>query len=335
MTPFETIASYGALIDVRATAFLTRTDSTLYSMLSYFMGYTDEHSLPVAAVAGKRLRPGLLLYLAERHRMLDAALPVALSIELFHNFTLIHDDIEDHDELRRGRPTVWKLWGVNKAINAGDAQLICSLQALREENVLKEETYRELEHFLLNQYLKVIEGQHLDFILTELPLSDKEVTVERYLEMITKKSAELIGASTKAAGIIAGVSAEEQDALYAFGLNLGIAYQLKDDYESLWGDTGVTGKNSAGDIVERKKTYPILFAQENLSQEDSPRLEEFYASAAASVEEVLGLLEKASARDATSKLIKQYVDKAKESLTKTSLNNDSKDLLEEFVTTLL
>ena len=335
MTALDTIAEYGARIDARADSFLARGDEGLYGMLRYFMGYIDEKFVPVTESGGKRLRPGLLLYVAEQYGTLDAALPAALSIELFHNFTLIHDDIEDHDELRRGRPTVWKLWGVNKAINAGDAQVICSMQALRDKNVLEEETYRELEQFLLNQYLKVIEGQHLDFTLAELALHSNDVSVERYLEMARKKSAELVAASTKAAAVIAQRPVEEQECLYTFGLNLGIGWQLKDDRDSLWGEAGVTGKNFAGDILEHKKTYPILFARKNLSFEDSTRLEELYASTATSVEEVLDLLEKAGALDATRELIKHYVEEAKESLTKISLSNDSKKLLEEFVSTLL
>ncbi len=335
MSAFETIASYGSRVDVRADGFLTRNSSELYGMLRYFMGYTDEHFEPTTLAKGKRLRPGLLLYLANQYGVLEKAFPAALATELFHNFTLIHDDIEDGDELRRGRPTVWKLWGVNKAINAGDAQLICAMQALRDGNVLKEGTYTLLEQFLLTLYLKVIEGQQLDFVLAETSLSAKEVTVDSYLEMITKKSAELIAASTWAAGCIAERSLEEQTALYGFGLNFGIAYQLRDDRESIWGDSKKTGKESGGDMREHKKTYPIIYARDVLSKEDSTRLQELYAEEIVSVEAVLILLEKAGTHEGISKLIRKYANEANECLSNTSLSSDAKETLKKLVEELV
>ena len=299
------------------------------------MGYTDERFQAITLGAGKRLRPGILLYLADQYGVLEKAFPAALSIELFHNFTLIHDDIEDNDELRRGRPTVWKLWGVNKAINAGDAQLICAMQALRDGNLLKEETYVALEQFLLAHYLKVIEGQHLDFVLAETSLSAKEITVDSYLEMITKKSAELVAASTWAAGCIAECSSEEQAALYGFGLNLGIAYQLHDDHESIWGDSKKTGKKSGGDMREHKKTNPVLHARDVLSEDDSMRLQELYTEEVVSIEAVLELLKKAEAQQATVQLIKKHVGEARRFLSNTTLSSRAKETLEKLLEELV
>src|SRR5258708_5945803 len=111
--PLEVVGTFGARIDARAEAFLKRNDYALYGMMRYFMGYADERFTAILHPVGKRVRPGLLLLIADSYGIAEDALPAALSIELFHNFTLIHDDVVDHDELRRGRPTVWKLWGTD------------------------------------------------------------------------------------------------------------------------------------------------------------------------------------------------------------------------------
>lgn len=334
MTALETIGSYGAKIDIPARQMLAQPGE-LYSMLQYFMGYVDERFSPLGAVAGKRTRPGLLLYLAEAFGSLGKALPAAVSIELFHNFTLIHDDIEDHDETRRGRPTVWKLWGVNKALNAGDAQVILALETLAKDNELSTEVHLKLQQFLLHQYRLVIEGQHLDFDLTEASLDSASVTESAYRTMIGKKSAALIAASAKAAGIIAERSETELEALYAFGWNLGLAYQLYDDRQSIWASTEKTGKDAAGDIRERKKTLPIIYARDTLPKASAQIFCSYYADPNIETESILALLEEASAQEYIDTEIEVHKKKAIESLRHLSISEEQRELLKASVEELL
>lgn len=337
MSSVDIIGDYGRRVDAPAEQLLSSNNSSMYGMMRYFMGYADEHFMPVHSSVGRRMRPGIMLYVADAYGALKAALPAALSIELFHNFSLIHDDIEDHDELRRGRPTVWKIWGVNQAINAGDAQLVLSMQALRQGNTLQESTYIELEQFLFAQYLKVAEGQHLDFLLTETSLKDREVVnEERYLEMIQKKTAELIATSLKVGGLVSGSDPENQEHLYQFGLNIGIAYQLNDDRQSIWGTTLETGKCEAGDIVERKKTLPVLYARDMLPAADQSRLAALYENAEEKcTEEIIALLDATDAQDYLSKKIAFYKNNALDSLGHTTLPDQHKTVLESLAHELI
>ena len=335
MSSIDLIGQYGARIDAAATELLSNSESSMYGMLRYFMGYADEQLVPGDHMVGKRLRPGLLLFVADSYGALERALPAALAVELFHNFSLIHDDIEDNDELRRGRPTVWKLWGVNQAINAGDAQLILSLQALRKNSVLDESVCAEVEQILLSCFLEVAEGQHRDFALTDADLTDSTVTEEAYTEMITKKSAELIATSFKLGGRIAGSCPEDLDALHELGLNLGVAYQLHDDRQSIWGDLSETGKNAAGDILERKKTLALIHARDSLGPLDRERLIDLYADRSASVDEILALLERSAAQKYLQGKIDAYKGRSFEALARTKLPAERKEVVEQLISELI
>lgn len=337
-SPLETIGAYGARIDAPAITFLTRGGYALYGMMRYFMGYTDEHFEASTHPVGKRVRPGLALLVADSYGILEETIPAALSIELFHNFTLIHDDIVDHDELRRGRPTVWKLWGVDHAINTGDAQLILALRALEEPPYTSLENRATLRARLLDRYLEVIEGQYLDFTLAAAKLNDPFVTEEAYLTMTNKKTSKLVRAALEAAPILAGKSEEEINALGDFGENLGMAYQLYDDWQGIWGAPEKTGKRRAGDIYECKKTLPVIFAREHLTATDQKRLEELYDNGTpddTGVEEVLGLFSKTNAQKTLEGYALRYKEKAIQALAHTKLSESAKTLLEQATSSLV
>lgn len=336
--PLTTLSSYGRRIDPLAEKLFTKSTLPMYGMLRYFMGFTDEHFTPIQPIAGKRFRPGLLLFLADAYNVADEALGSALSVELFHNFTLIHDDIEDHDELRRGRPTVWKVWGVEEAINTGDAQFVLCMLALKEGNTLPFPLLSNIEQFLLERYLEVFEGQHLDFALALKPLTDEAVTEASYLTMIEKKTAVLVGAGTKAAGLCAGRPADETDALYTFGRTFGLAYQMFDDYRSIWLDAETTGKAHAGDLRERKKTLPVLRARDTLTGEDKTRFLELYAreeTTDSDIEELLRLLEKTDAKSYTRSHIDALLAEAEGALSTLSISDEAKRELNDIVRALV
>lgn len=230
---------------------------TLYGMLLYHLGWADTAFRPTESKAGKRLRPIFLLLACEsQNGDWQQALPAAAAIELLHNFTLIHDDIEDHDRTRRGRPTLWAVWGEAQAINAGDALFSLayrSLFNLRKTGVSPETILRAVNCYT-DAILHITEGQHLDLSFE----AESEVDEGTYLTMIQGKTAALLGLACELGGMLAGSSEARLAALQDFGVELGIAFQMQDDWLGLWGNAEQTGKPVGSDLRNRKKTLPIL-----------------------------------------------------------------------------
>lgn len=318
-----------ALIDSKIeSVFIEAGTLPMYHMLRYFMGFENDLQKPTEGIHGKRTRSALLLLIADMFGGAESALDLAAGIELFHNFTLIHDDIVDNDVMRRGQPTVWKLWGVDHGINAGDAQLLLTNQCLLRA-YKKDPKNGGAGALLLNAYFQeVVEGQYLDFELTKKKLDDVEVTEDAYLEMIRKKTAVLVGAASSAGGKVTGCDAETVGKLYAYGEALGLAYQIVDDFVSVWGDVHKTGKHAYGDILERKKTYPVLYTRDHGNKE---RLAKLYGKEGAltdvEVQEILSLFEEAGAREATQVYIDLHVKKAKDSAVSLPLDEKAKETL--------
>ena len=233
-----------------------------YNMMQYHMGWLDEDFQPVQVPAGKRLRPMLcLLACAEVGGDPSQALPAAAAIELLHNFSLIHDDIEDGDEMRRHRATVWKIWGVPQAINAGDGMFTlayAALQRLTRLGVDSGVTLAALDTFT-STCLALTEGQHLDMDFEQR----EQVTADEYLRMIQGKTAALISAAVAIGARIGGASTDQTAALQKFGQSIGLAFQIQDDILGIWGDPAVTGKAAGNDILRHKKSLPLLHALEH------------------------------------------------------------------------
>jgi geranylgeranyl diphosphate synthase, type I len=245
----------------------------LYEMLAYHLGLDGN----APQRGGKRIRPllGVLAYqsLGGDYRK---ALPGAAALELGHNFSLVHDDIEDADRERRHRPTLWALWGIPAAINAGDALFALSRLALYR--LLDGEDYDDRRVLdLMKIYdetcLALCEGQYLDISFERRD----DVTVEAYYEMIGKKTAALLGASVMAGAILAVDDTEVHEAYRQFGYDLGMAFQMADDIKGTFWSSEDSGKSEAGDVRKRKKTLPVVWALENASPRDRARLGEIYA----------------------------------------------------------
>ena len=311
----------------------------LYNMMRYFFGFADEKGNAIEVYGGKRFRSGLCMLIADFLGKKKEALEIAAAIEIFHNFTLIHDDIEDHDEYRRGRPTVWKLWGINHGINAGDGQLIIAHKVLAKAAATYPLFGYKAQQFLESKFLEVIEGQFMDFTLTDYPIDDARVDETAYQEMISKKTVALVGASTAAAGIIAGVSPETQTALWNFGSELGRSYQLCDDMVSIWGDSRLTGKVAYNDIRERKKTLPFLFLKENLVGTEREEFYSLYKKESTFTEEeiqtIVRLLNNSGAYDYSWQEVQKHAKAAKQACQKLPLSEDKKTVLRSVVDALL
>jgi geranylgeranyl diphosphate synthase type I len=230
-----------------------------YGMLQYHMGWVNTALEPEQLPAGKRLRPMLcLLACAEVGGDPVSALPAAAAIELLHNFSLIHDDVEDGDETRRHRPTVWAIWGVPQAINAGDGMFAIAyrtLQGLSRVGVEDRVTLSALNRFTTT-CIELTEGQYLDMSFEQRA----RVTVAEYMRMINGKTAALIGASVAIGAAIGGASDEQAEALRRFGRAIGLTFQIRDDVLGIWGDPSATGKAAGNDILRRKKSLPLLYA---------------------------------------------------------------------------
>ena len=229
----------------------------LYGMLRYHLGWVDTEFQPSKHKAGKRLRPIFLLLVCEAQSGdWQQALPAAAAIELLHNFTLIHDDIEDHDQTRRGRPTLWTVWDEAQAINAGDALFTLAYRSLF--NLQTTEVPPKTVLCAVNRYtdaiLHITEGQHLDLSFE----AKSEVDEITYLTMIRGKTAALLGLACELGGILAGAPEARLIALREFGVELGMAFQMQDDWLGLWGNPQQTGKPVGSDMRNRKKTLPIL-----------------------------------------------------------------------------
>jgi len=227
----------------------------LHQMMTYHMGWEGKGSGPKAR--GKRIRPLLTLLTTEAvGGDWNRALPAAAAVELIHNFSLLHDDIEDNSPLRRGRPTAWKLWGVPQAINTGDAMFtLAHLAILRLEETASSSIALKATRVLQNTCLHLTQGQYLDIAYE----NREDLSLNDYWPMVTGKTAALLGACTELGALVADSEEETRVHYRHFGLNLGLAFQALDDLLGIWGDAAKIGKSNASDLVEGKKSLPVLF----------------------------------------------------------------------------
>ena len=280
----------------------------LYQMVRYHMGLDSD------APRGKRMRPliGLLAYqsIAGDHA---AALPGAAAVEMGHNFSLVHDDIQDNGTERRHRPALWTVWGTAQAINTGDALFTLSRMALYRLKDVGFDDARVLR--LMRLYdetcLALCEGQFMDIWTSE---HDEWKSVDYYFDLIGRKTASLIAGSAEAGAVLATEDETIIGAYHRFGWALGLAFQLNDDLLGIWGDEATTGKETS-DIATRKKTLPLIFALAEATGEDGQRLQAILGQSEtepspAEIAEVLGILERVSAADYTRARAREYRDEA-------------------------
>jgi geranylgeranyl diphosphate synthase type I len=241
---------------LRATA--PRMRGLLRQMTAYHMGWTDTEGRVANDPAGKRIRPALSLWACEAlGGDPQWAMPAAVAVELIHNFTLIHDDIQDGDQLRRHRPAVWTIWGTGQGINAGDGMFAAAMSSLLAPGRRPGRRTRAA-HLLSAAVVQVVEGQCLDLALEGRPGASQAT----YLRLATMKTGALIGAAMAAGAVLAGAPRAVWQRFDAAGRLLGLAFQVRDDWLGTWGDPEVTGKGRSGDLRRRKLTYPVVAAYE-------------------------------------------------------------------------
>ncbi len=286
-----------------------------YGMMRYHLGWLDEHLAPAEAPTGKRLRPLLCLLAAEACGAATVqAMPAAVALELLHNFSLIHDDIEDNDAVRHHRPTVWSLWGQAQGINVGDGMHVLAYLALLPlaEQGVSPSTVLRLVGQLAETSLCITEGQHLDLSFERRD----DVSPAEYLDMIARKSASLLSCSTVAGALIAGSDVTRTGALAQYGHQLGLGFQIRDDILGIWGRSETTGK-PAGDLYRKKKTLPTLYALSRAEAEDAAALRALFAADSPGEDDVaraLRALDRSGARRYCEHMIGRYSVTAREQL---------------------
>ncbi len=287
----------------------------------------------ILSLGGKRLRPVLTLMTTDIfNKNFETSLDAALAVEVFHNFSLIHDDIMDDAPLRRGKDTVHEKWDLNTGILSGDAMLILAYQLF--ENY-EGNTFKDLAKLFSKTAIEVCEGQQYDIDFE----TRNDVTIPEYLKMIEYKTAVLVGAAMKMGAIVANVSKEDQNSIYEFGKNLGIAFQLQDDYLDAFGNPESFGKQVGGDIIENKKTYLFLKALELSEGNIKEALIGFYNESLSNNDEkvakVKQIFNDTGASEATKNAIENYTEKAFNVLESINISTDKKELLKQFGTALM
>lgn len=312
------ISQYVPAIDGEMRAILdARPALGVYQYMRYHLGWVDEAFRPLEEAearqfGGKRLRPILCILAYRSHREdWERVLPAAAAVELVQNFTLIHDDVEDNDPERRHRPTVWKLWGVPQAINAGSCmQALVNSAALRLSDVcIPDRSVLDAVQILTRCILDLTEGQYLDISFE----GRFDVTLSDYFAMTSRKTGALFEASTHLGALLAGSGDDTIEAWRSVGRSFGLAFQARDDLLGIWEKSEATGKVAAGDIRKRKKSLPVVFALTHAPDEDRQTIRDVFLQpqiTPADVERVVQVLDGCGARGYCVRVVRQHAEAA-------------------------
>lgn len=326
----EILNKYTSDIDDTIRGLLERAPHHIRGIISYHFGWVDQNFEPANFERGKMFRPTISLLVFEALTgHYKEALPVAAAIEIIHNFSLIHDDIEDNDVERRGRSTAWTIWGVPRVINAGDFLYSLAYTALYQldPNKFRPERIFSVLRLINEACLALTEGQDLDLRFETI----QAVSTEMYIDMVYKKTGALIEAAILS-GAKLGTSNEEIVRNYhEFAHNIGIAFQIRDDILGIWGDTAETGKSSVNDLRKKKKTLPVIYMFDKSSGSRRKTLEDCYSTPAPlsdkEIEFVRESLEWADAYNYTNSIAFSYRQKAFYALDRVDISNQAQSEL--------
>jgi geranylgeranyl diphosphate synthase type I len=306
-----------------------RAHDAYYGMFRYHLGWVDAQFVQVTTHPGKRIRPLLcLLSCAAVGGNWRSAVLAAAAIELAHNFSLIHDDIEDQSDERRGRAAVWKVWGIAQGLNAGDGMFVLARLALdrMHEYSISIAKCAAISHVFDAATLAICHGQFLDLGFE----SRLDVTIDEYMQMIGGKTAALISAATHIGAMVGTDDDTLIRAFTQFGENIGMAFQITDDILGIWGDPSVTGKSAASDILSKKKSLPAIYGLNHPQHGEAlraiyrqPRVEQ------ADVARVLALLDAAGAREYAQQQADEFRAAALAALDATKIKNRAMEQLRE------
>jgi len=327
----ERAARYRPLVAAQMRAAVGNSQDELFAWMRYHLGWEDREGQPVTASPGKMMRPvGALLATEILGSDVHAALPAAAAIELVHNFSLLHDDVEDASEFRRGRQNLWTFAGAPQAINTGDGMFVIARlaeyamtdSAVPAERVLA--VMRELDEACLS----LVRGQYLDMSFE----TRREVSLEAYVEMAGGKTAAMLAAPFAIGALIAGAPPETVHAFRAYGHHVGLAFQMVDDILGIWGDPQVTGKPVGDDLSSRKMTYPVILGL-SATGEEGEALRSAYATLPSPADDIAAMarwIAASGAREATEARARGEYELAIAALEGTDLDDAAVELLREY-----
>ncbi len=295
-------------------------------MVAYHMGWADEAGRPTTVKTGKLVRPSLCLWACSAlGSEAVEALPAAAAIEWFHNFTLVHDDIQDGDRKRHGRETVWSLWGIPQAINAGDAMQTLAFYSVAQGAKHSERALRAVAA-IASAGLIVIEGQCLDLELE----GQIDTTLRAYLRMVAAKTGALLGASVESGAVLAGADEASAALFRRAGRLLGTAFQIRDDWLGMYGNPSITGKSSSGDAGRFKMTYPVVAGLGVMSTLQRRRLREIFRARQEDPEPKLrALLDEVGCDELTRVTAERYAAKAVSVVERSGIGAEAREAFEE------
>lgn len=326
----QILGKYAPDIDAYIKAMLQDAPPFIHGMISYHFGWVDQNFQPTQADRGKMLRPtiSLLVYeaIADEYQR---AVPLAAAIEMIHNFSLLHDDIEDNDVERRGRATAWSIWGKPRVINGGDYLYSLAYQCLyRLESQFAPAPVFSVLNTMVEACLKLTKGQDLDMSFED----NFEVSTDMYLEMIYKKTGALIEAAIVSGATLATSDTQLIQHYHEFARNIGLAFQIQDDILGIWGDSTKTGKSTANDIRRKKKTLPIIYTLDKATGPRQERLKTYYTKPDPLSEDEIAFVREslawAEAHAYAQAAARTYRDTAFDALAQTGLTNESHTQLE-------
>ncbi len=325
----ESITKYRELVDGGMREVAAGGEGRLKEMVGYHLGYDGDSG---GNLEGKAVRSSLCLFTTEAlGEEPEKALPAAVSLELVHNFSLVHDDIQDDADVRRGKESVRKIWGEDQAINAGDGLKDLSLLAFSRLGDSKSSPGTRLRAIteISRRSLRMIDGQVKDLLYSER----ENVGVSEYLEMVGQKTCALLEASFYLGGLYAGAE-DKLESLDLLGEHLGYLYQIRDDWLGIWGEPERSGKSAKTDLVEKKKTYPVIYALENAEGSSSEKMHEIYSSGKSmeerEIDTVRAILEETGAKSGTEKLAEKHWEKAEKIIDELDLPEREEKKLERF-----
>jgi geranylgeranyl diphosphate synthase type I len=307
----EILKNYTPAIETYIKNTLADAPEFLGGVVRYHFGWVDQNFQPARTESGKMLRPVICLLVFDALTgSYKNAMPAAAAIEMIHNFTLLHDDIEDNDRERRGRPTAWTVWGKPLAINAGDYLYTLAFQTLFKLDGFPAERIFAVQRLIADSCLVLTMGQDLDLRFEQ----SQTVTPAMYIDMVYKKTGALLEASVLAGALLATDDVHIIAGYRQFARNIGIAFQIQDDILGIWGDSAKTGKSTDNDLRRKKKTLPVLYTIEQATGSRLDQLRALYASDQPLTDEQINFvrdsLARVNARDYAQQAADSYIEKA-------------------------
>ena len=316
---------------------LSQQHSDVYDMLRYYMGWVDENGRPHEAMEGKALRPTLCLFACEAvGGALEMAMPTAVALEFIHNFSLIHDDIQDRDEIRHNRKTLWAVWGDPKALVAGNVLRVVADECLHQllDSGLDYDRALAAGTLLTEAYLEMIEGQYLDLQFE----GRHDISMSDYLNMISRKTGALIRCSLNLGAVVGAQEQGVGDAFKESGRAMGYVFQIIDDVLGVWGDEETTGKPVGADIRRKKNSYPVVYTMGTANDKDQKMLNEIYEKDElddSDVDSVLAVMDRLDVKNQAQQEAEKYANVALESLAPVELSREARQEVEDLAHFLL